>query len=104
MKNNNVTSLWNEYKNELNDAFKNKMPKIEKAIEKFEDEGYQIETMSRSESKKLSLYISDGVSYTTAVNYCCVLNKFLKIYEQKHNTKCEKVYAQNLNNDYYHSK
>lgn len=93
MKNDNVASLWKDYKDGLNDILKSKLTKIEKSIEEFESNGYQLERMNRPEANILSEIIGKGITYSTTVNYCCMLNKFLRIYEDKYNVKCEKVYA-----------
>lgn len=105
MKNSKVTDLWNEYKSTLSENTLRKTTKLEQAIEEFEQQGYQLETMSRQESKTLSEIIGKDVSYNSTRNYCCVLNGFLRFYEQKYNVRCEKCYAQKIksNENLYYS-
>lgn len=105
MKNSNVTNLWNEYKENLSDISRKKLTRIEKSIEEFEEQGYQLETMSRQESKILSEILSKEISYSSTKNYCCMLNKFLRLYEEKYNVQCEKCYAQKYksNENIYYS-
>lgn len=105
MKNSKVTNLWNEYKSTLSENTIRKTVKLEQSIEKFEQQGYQLEIMSRQESKILSKIIGENISYNSNRNYCCVLNGFLRLYEERYNTKCEKCYVQKIksNENLYYS-
>lgn len=93
MKNSNVTNLWIEYKDNLNDVLRKKLTRIEQSIEEFENQGYQLETMSRQEAKILSEILGKEISYASTKNYCAMLNNFLKFYEERFNVSCEKCYA-----------
>lgn len=93
MKNSNVTDLWIEYKENLSDVLQKKLTRIEQSINEFENQGYQLETMSRQEAKILSEILSKEISYASTKNYCCMINKFLRLYEEKYGVSCEKCYA-----------
>lgn len=70
-----------------------RIPRLKKSVEMFESQGYDLSKMTRSEAKELSSIICDGLSYTSAVSYCAVLNRFIKDVEDQTGKQFEKVYA-----------
>lgn len=93
MKNNIFTNLWVVYKDTLPETTLKRVPRIEKSIQEFEDMGYDISTMNRAEAKKFGKLLSKDLSYSTAVAYCSILNKFLALCEDKTNTQYERIYS-----------
>ena len=80
MKNTDFTNRWTEYKKTLTENSAKRVPRLEQCIEEFESQGYDISTMGRAEAKELGKIIGNKLSYVSAVSYCCVLNKFLKLF------------------------
>lgn len=70
-----------------------RIPRLRDSIEQFESQGYDLSKMTRSEAKELSTIICNGLSYTSAVSYCAVLNRFIKDVELQTKKQYEKVYA-----------
>lgn len=93
MKNNIFTNLWVVYKDTLPDTTLKRVPRIEKSIQEFEDMGYDISTMNRAEAKEFGKLLSKDLSYSTAVAYCSILNKFLALCEEQTNTQYERIYS-----------
>ena len=93
MKNNIFNNLWIVYKDTLPETTLKRVPRIEKSIQEFEDMGYDISTMNRAEAKEFGKLLSKDLSFSTAVAYCSILNKFLALCEEQTNTQYERIYS-----------
>lgn len=93
MKNKNMSALWDKYVSTKNTSIERKLNKIHDCIEKFEDMGYDFSKMSRNDAKVLSQIICEGLSHSSAINYCSILNGFIREYEKTMSISVEKVFA-----------
>lgn len=93
MKNDNMTALWNTYMKKKTPSVAQKLKKMESCIDEFENQGYDFSNMTRNDAKILSKIICENLSHTSALNYCSILNSFIREYEKNYSVTCEKVYA-----------
>ena len=93
MKNNIFKNLWVVYKDTLPLITSKRIPRIEQCIEEFEAMGYDLSTMSRAEAKEFGKLLGKKLSYTSAVAYSSIINKFLNLCEERTNTTYEHIYS-----------
>lgn len=78
MKNKEFELCWNTYTQSLSDIMKKRANSLKATIERFEANGFDISTMTYSESLILLNMLAEKLSYSSMVAYCAVFNSFLK--------------------------
>ena len=93
MKNPVFTKKWETYIQTLSDVAKKRVNRLNKCIEEFESEGYDVSTMGRSEATLLVKKLSDNLAYSSSVAYCSVYNSFITDMEKSTGEQYERLYA-----------
>jgi hypothetical protein len=93
MKNPVFAQRWETYVQTLSDVSKKRVTRLEKCIEEFESEGYDVSTMGRNEAILLVKKISDNLAYSSSVAYCSVYNAFVTNMENETGNQYERIYA-----------
>lgn len=78
MKNKEFELCWNTYIQSLSDVSRKRAKPLRDAIERFESNGFDISTMTYSESLILLNILAEKLSYSSLVGYCAVFNAFIK--------------------------
>ena len=78
MKNKEFELCWDTYTQSLSDIMKKRANSLKITIERFEANGFDISTMTYSESLILLHMLAEKLSFSSMVAYCAVFNSFVK--------------------------
>lgn len=100
MKNPDFNACWNTYVTTLSDVNKRRARPMRQAIEQFESNGFDVSTMTYSESLILVNMLAKTLTYSSLVSYCAVYNRFVKMMETVLGKQFQKLLPSKADNNY----